>query len=845
MNELSISVLLAVGRTTILLAVAALVAGGLLGLVRSSSPVVHRMAWCLVLVVGWLFLRVPVAIPYGESVAQKSRVRETHQETTKGVGAFHAPYKLPDATPMAPDVDVAALPKVPVSKVPVSRAVLPQADPTRGEVATPRAVRPWWPSALIAFWLSGILCLLAGWTGGYVWFVFRLRWEKSPKTPAEAAWTDQWEDLLARRGVGRSIAMRVTSGSGPMLLRLPRGYCLLVPRELWQGLTPSGRLAILRHELAHYHRADTWKSLAVRLLTLPHWFNPAAWWAVRKFDSAAEWACDRRAVDSRPEEAPDYARTLVEIGELAGRSPSFARAFRGHGLSVRVRRLLDSRLMKEDSMMKKMLVIGVSLGLVAVCLIRFDLVPAAAPEAGRAEAAWAVEAEAPAAPVRPKKALRYDGRSFDEWRDELETELKPERRTEAIKAFAAFGANGYGREAAEVIVGVMRGYDASRMDSGPMKELKNAAISAFRNPEIDRGDGITPIAREDGFAVLLEELKHGPRNGRLFVVTALWEMAIAIESEEVVPLLIEILETEKDAAMWAAAAASLQVLDKKGVSAPTLLKIVRDAKAGSVRQRAFWALSQVDQNGESIADGLRAIIQEGNTKWFRSALGSLIPKMGSGRGRWYGVGLDGIFRMSESSGGYGGMDMGGMGMGGGMMGGGYGGGSETAPKRELAPKAGPVIKVIVEAMDDEREAIRHAAFEAVGRMGPEAKGMVDDLIRRFEKAPVEDRLLIIKAMGAIGPAAKEVAPLLAEAAAQSKDEQITSAALSAMATILGRYEDVERMYYQARQKLSEAADPFGAKGNDDPFGAKSADDPFGGGNKNDAPFGSGSGNPFD
>ena len=82
MNELSITVLLAVGRTTILLAVAALFAGGLLGVVRSSSPVVHRMAWCLVLVVGWLFLRLPVAIPYGESPAQSSRSGAT--PTTSG-----------------------------------------------------------------------------------------------------------------------------------------------------------------------------------------------------------------------------------------------------------------------------------------------------------------------------------------------------------------------------------------------------------------------------------------------------------------------------------------------------------------------------------------------------------------------------------------------------------------------------------------------------------------------------------------------------------------------------------------------------------------------------------------
>src|SRR5205823_4782110 len=60
--------------------------------------------------------------------------------------------------------------------------------------------------------------------------------------------------------------------------------------------------------------------------------------------------------------------------------------------------------------------------------------------------------------ARPaKEALRYDGKSFDEWRTTLLTELKPERRCEAIKALATFGVNGYGPEAAAAIVEAVRG----------------------------------------------------------------------------------------------------------------------------------------------------------------------------------------------------------------------------------------------------------------------------------------------------------------------------------------------------------------------------------------------------
>src|SRR5262249_54471037 len=59
---------------------------------------------------------------------------------------------------------------------------------------------------------------------------------------------------------------------------------------LWRQLDSGERLAILRHELAHYRRGDLWKSLVARLLALPHWFNPLAWRAGRRFDEAAERA---------------------------------------------------------------------------------------------------------------------------------------------------------------------------------------------------------------------------------------------------------------------------------------------------------------------------------------------------------------------------------------------------------------------------------------------------------------------------------------------------------------------------------------------------------------------------
>jgi HEAT repeat protein len=70
-------------------------------------------------------------------------------------------------------------------------------------------------------------------------------------------------------------------------------------------------------------------------------------------------------------------------------------------------------------------------------------------------------------PPARREALRYDGKSFDEWAEDLRTELKPERRIEAITALAAFGVNGYGREAASTIVALCKPQDPKATDDDP------------------------------------------------------------------------------------------------------------------------------------------------------------------------------------------------------------------------------------------------------------------------------------------------------------------------------------------------------------------------------------------
>ena len=148
-------------------------------------------------------------------------------------------------------------------------------------------------------------------------------------------------------------------------------------------------------------RGDAWKSLLLRLVALPHWFNPAAWWTVTRLDEAAEWACDAAACGRDPAAAADYARSLLTLDELAGRHVLWHPAAWGRGLSQRIRRLAAGQPL-EDTIMKRIIVIGVALCLIAALGVRPELVAKA--RAAAEEKGDSVVAGLPTEPLRDRRS---------------------------------------------------------------------------------------------------------------------------------------------------------------------------------------------------------------------------------------------------------------------------------------------------------------------------------------------------------------------------------------------------------------------------------------------------------
>jgi len=100
-----------------------------------------------------------------------------------------------------------------------------------------------------------------------------------------------------------------------------------------------------------------------------------------------------------------------------------------------------------------------------------------------------------------KQSLRYDGKSFEHWRDVLATELNADRQTEALQALGAFAANGRSKEAATAIAAFMNEPGRLPVDESVQSRLVTTAVKAIaRADEADVMSLVPDTAQLGGYA---------------------------------------------------------------------------------------------------------------------------------------------------------------------------------------------------------------------------------------------------------------------------------------------------------------------------------------------------------
>ncbi|MFT5326345.1 MAG: beta-lactamase regulating signal transducer with metallopeptidase domain [Planctomycetaceae bacterium] len=231
--------------------------------------------------------------------------------------------------------------------------------------------------AAFSAWAAGgfVVVFLSAWR---LWNFRRVvrREVVSPAESCKAQWEKEWSAVCSDANIRRVPRLCFTESVGPGICPGLTRPSLVIPVSLWQKLDDSQRLTVLRHEAAHLTRRDLWRSLLVRLLALPHWFNPCAWLAVRRFDEAGEWACDERAVPSNSDDGCRFAELLVELAASGSRRAVFAGQplVAKNSLKERVTRLVRSENQSERAFWRTAIVLMIPCLLLTSALFEIRLV---------------------------------------------------------------------------------------------------------------------------------------------------------------------------------------------------------------------------------------------------------------------------------------------------------------------------------------------------------------------------------------------------------------------------------------------------------------------------------------
>jgi HEAT repeat protein len=285
----------------------------------------------------------------------------------------------------------------------------------------------------------------------------------------------------------------------------------------------------LLHELAHVRRCDDWLAPPLEAVRVLFFFHPLVRWLLRRLECERELLCDemaiRRGVDPR-----EYAGMLLEFARNSGRfaDPSALLALGAkRTIKVRINHLLEENMERWIAPLPARRAVALAIVLLALGLsvasyraLALEAEKSDTPAEEEKKPARAADEKKKTLPDKPpakrvkREALRYGGKNFDQWRTELETELKSEIRIDGLTALAAFGANGYGTEATRTILDMMKNYNQNQLVNRAGSPSKDqAVVDAAYEAILKIDDAAVPL--------LVESLGDDNRNVRAFAMNCL------------------------------------------------------------------------------------------------------------------------------------------------------------------------------------------------------------------------------------------------------------------------------------------------------------------------------------
>ncbi|HEY2411819.1 MAG TPA: M56 family metallopeptidase [Pirellulaceae bacterium] len=329
------------------------------------SPATRAAASILVVLQGWIWIGIPVQLG---QLAQVNEFAQLEQVWSHWKAAEIALQKSAtvDAVQAMASLQIDSRPAQTTTSPPI------ESRPSVAAIDLPALMRLT-NVVVAAIWAAGIAIIIWRSVGSFVALCRMI--QTLPLAPAE--WQYEFSALCVKRNIRSPLALKVSNVAAPMLFQTWGRASIVVPAWLWESCTADQRTSILLHELAHYQRRDIWRQFAVRLLVLPHWFNPVAWWAARQFEAASEAACDETACGDNSLHAIGYAKALLTLNERAGLRYAQALSISGSSLTERIRRVLCPEF--KESQMSRFLVLSSLMLLTGLATIRIQAAGQAPP----------------------------------------------------------------------------------------------------------------------------------------------------------------------------------------------------------------------------------------------------------------------------------------------------------------------------------------------------------------------------------------------------------------------------------------------------------------------------------
>lgn len=177
-----------------------------------------------------------------------------------------------------------------------------------------------WRVVIAAAWVAGMALMLLF----ACWRQARFLRGMREATPIE---------LDAPGGIATVLRAR-DADTGPALVGAWRPR-LVLPRDFELRYDAHERVLILAHEAMHARRRDGLVGAIATLLHALFWFNPLAWWALRRLRRDQELACDAAVLRERPRARRNYANAMLKA-QFAGMALPAGSFWPGHPIRERI-----------------------------------------------------------------------------------------------------------------------------------------------------------------------------------------------------------------------------------------------------------------------------------------------------------------------------------------------------------------------------------------------------------------------------------------------------------------------------------------------------------------------------